>query len=107
MIICPNNSSITDTPKFYDKAGNLFLLPEGTKIEWVAGDAGMASIVIASNTLSAQIVPLRTAVGDYLYSYTAYLDTGPVTVNETVTFENPFPVAGKSFQTLGTQTLGG
>ena len=106
MITCPNNAFVTDRPKFLDKGGNPFPLPADAKITWTSGDTSMASMVVADDTLSAKIVPLRTTVGDYNYSYQYTAPQGVVTVNETVTFEDPFPVTGKSDQQISSQSIG-
>jgi hypothetical protein len=106
MITCPNNAFVVDTPKFYDKGGNQFNLAQDEKISWTPGDTSMASMVVSDDTLSAKIVPLRTTVGDYAYSYSYVCQGNTITVNETVSFENPFPVAAKSDQKISSQTIG-
>jgi len=107
-ITCPNNSFVTDTPRFYDRGGNEFFLPESAKITWSPGDEALASLVVAADTRSARIVPLHTTVGDYNYSYT-YTDPdgGPVVVSEVVTFANPFAATAKSNQVISSQAIGG
>jgi hypothetical protein len=105
-ITCPNNSYVKDTPRFFDKGGNEYILPTGAAITWAPGDSSMATLNIAPDTRSAEIVPLRTAKGDYVYAYTYTALEGDVTVTETVTFEDPFPVSGKSSQVISSQALG-